>query len=355
MKKTLLNVLKFVAFLSVGLGILYYLYNDFSAKYVTDCMAKGSPEADCDFGDKLIADFKSAKPFWIFMIFVTFSISNISRAIRWKMLIKPLGREARLVNTFFCTVIGYFTNLFLPRAGEVIKAGLLSKYENIPAEKVMGTVVVDRLLDVISILIASTLALVLEYDKIWGYFGGPLKAFFGGMGWSIVLILGGLLVGGLLLLFFFRSAFAGTAFYKKVSKIALGFKDGLLSIGKLDNVPVFLFHSVLIWVMYFLMVYVSFFAFAPTEHLPPVAALTAFVFGAWGIVIPSPGGMGSYHYLTIIALGMYGISEFDAASFSNISFCTIQLATNITFGILGFAIIGYLNRNYKPAELIENA
>lgn len=351
MKKTLLNVLKFVAFLSVGLGILYYLYNSFSAKYVVDCMAKGHSASECNFGEKLVADFKSAKPFWIFMIFVTFTISNISRAMRWQMLIKPLGREARLVNTFLCTVIGYFTNLFLPRAGEVIKAGILSKYENIPVEKVMGTVVLDRLLDVICILIASFLALTLEYDKIWGYFGEPVKAFFGRFGWQTLLILCVLAVGGIALLFFFRSKFAETAFYKKISKIALGFKEGILSVAKLDNMPLFLFHTVLIWVMYFMMVYVSFFAFVPTENLPPVAALTAFVFAAWGIVVPSPGGMGSYHFLTVVALGMYGISEFDAASFSNISFCTIQLATNISFGILGFAIIGYLNRNYKPAAL----
>lgn len=355
MKKTLLNIAKVVIFFSVGLGILYYLYSSFSAKYVVDCMAKGKTEADCDFGTKLIEDFKSARPFWIFMIFVTFTISNISRAMRWKMLIKPLGREARLINTFLCTVIGYFTNLFLPRAGEVIKAGVLSKYENIPAEKVMGTVVLDRLLDVISILIVSVLALLLEYDKIWGYFGGPMKAFFGGFGWKTLLLVGGLVLGAVLLLFFFRSTFAETGFYKKIAKVALGFKEGILSIGKLDNVPLFLFHSVLIWVMYFMMVYVSFFAFEPTENLPPVAALLAFVFAAWGIVIPSPGGMGSYHYLTIVALGLYGISEFDAASFSNISFCTIQLATNISFGILGFAIIGYLNRNYKPLDLVDDA
>jgi len=103
--------------------------------------------------------------------------------------------------------------------------------------------------------------------------------------------------------------------------------------------------------MYFMMVYCSFFAFEPTSHLAPIVALLAFVFGAWGIVIPSPGGMGSYHYLTILVLGMYGVSEFDAASFSNISFCTIQIGTNISFGILAFTIIGYLNRNYKPQAL----
>jgi len=353
-KQILINVLKFVLFLGVGLGILYYLYTDFSQKYLVECMSKGKIEAECNFADKLISDFASAKPFWIFMVFFTFTISNISRAIRWQMLLKPLGRNARLANTFFCTMIGYFTNLFLPRAGEVVKAGYLSKYENMPVEKVMGTVVLDRLLDVLSILIITGLALVLEYDKLWGYFSEPIKNFFGAKGKSILI---GLVIAGtvvIVLAIFFRSAFSKTNFYKKVVNLLKGFQEGILSIGKLDNIPMFLFHSVFIWLMYFFMVYLSFFAFEPTSHLTPIVALLAFVFGAWGIVIPSPGGMGSYHYLTILALGMYGISEFDAASFSNISFCTIQLGTNITFGIIAYSIIGYLNRNYHP-QAIENA
>lgn len=354
MKQVLINVLKFVVFLGVGLVILYYLYTDFSQKYLVECMSQGKTEAECNFADKLISDFASAKPFWIFMVFFTFTISNISRAMRWQMLLKPLGRNAKLANTFFCTLIGYFTNLFLPRAGEVIKAGMLSKYEKISVEKVMGTVVLDRLLDVVSILIATSLALVLEYDKLWGYFAEPLKNFFGSNGMSILIGLGTLGLVVIVAAFVFRSAFSKTKFYQKVVKLLKGFQEGILSIAKLDNIPMFLFHSVFIWVMYFFMVYCSFFAFEPTSHLKPIVALLAFVFGAWGIVIPSPGGMGSYHYLTILVLGMYGISEFDAASFSNISFCTIQLGTNITFGILAFSIIGYINRNYHP-QAIENA
>ncbi len=355
MKQILINVLKFVVFLSVGLGILYYLYNNFAAKYLIDCMAQGQSADQCNFGDKLIDDFRSAKPFWIFMIFVSFTISNISRAIRWQMLLKPLGREARLINTFFCTMIGYFSNLFLPRAGEVIKAGTLSKYENMPVEKVMGTVVLDRLLDVISILIATFLALVLEYDKLWGYFSEPVSNFFGEKGSQILLFIAGTIVVIILLAYIFRTAFSESGFYKKMVNLIRGFKEGILSISKLENIPMFIFHSLMIWFMYFVMVYVSFFAFEPTEHLQPIVALLAFVFGAWGIVIPSPGGMGSYHYLTILVLGMYGVSEFDAASFSNISFCTIQIATNVTFGILAFSIIGYLNRNYKPQSITSNA
>jgi len=340
-----------VLFLSVGLGILYFLYTDYSGKYLAECIAEGKTAAQCNFGDKLIADLTSAKPFWIFMVFVTFTISNISRAIRWQMLLKPLGRKARLVNTFFCTMIGYFTNLFLPRAGEVIKAGMLSRYEKVPVEKVMGTVVLDRLLDVISILIVTFLALVLEYDKIYNYFSEPVSNFFGEKGMSILLVLGVLMIGAILAAYIFRSAFSEAKFYKKVVSLLLGFKEGILSIGKLENIPMFLFHSVLIWCMYFLMVYFLFFAYEPTAHLKPIVALLAFVFGAWGIVIPSPGGMGSYHYLTILVLGMYGVSQFDAFSFSNISFCTIQIATNVSFGILAFTIIGYLNRNYKPQAL----
>jgi len=350
-KKALLNFLKFVVFFSVGLGILYYLYIDYSQKYLVSCLARGMLESECDFGDKLIRDLKSVKPFWILMVFMTFTISNISRAIRWRMLLKTLGRDARLINTFLCTMIGYFTNLFLPRAGEVIKASTLSKYENIPIVKVMGTVVLDRLLDVISIFIVTFLALFLEFDIIHGYFAEPVKKFIGQKGPTILQYIVGFCVTSIILVYIFRSTFSKTKLYNKVISTYSGFKEGIMSIKNLNNLPIFIFHSVIIWFMYFTMVYLSFFAFEPTSHLQPIVALMVFVFGAWGIVIPSPGGMGSYHFLTILVLGIYGISEFDAASFSNISFSTINIGIIITFGIIGLLIIGYLNRKYTPLDL----
>jgi len=109
----------------------------------------------------------------------------------------------------------------------------------------------------------------------------------------------------------------------------------------------FVFHSILIWFCYFAMTYVIFFAFKPTEHLGPVAGLVVFVFGTLGIVFPSPGGMGSYHFLVEEGLTLYGVGEADAFSFANIMFFSVQLFCNVLFGILALIILPIYNKTEK--------
>lgn len=110
-----------------------------------------------------------------------------------------------------------------------------------------------------------------------------------------------------------------------------------------------MFHSVVIWLMYFLMTYLCFFAFGPTAHLGLMAGLLVFVFGAFGIVIPSPGGMGTYQIAVTAGLVIYGVGRADAFAFSNICFFTINLFCNIGFGLLGYLLLPLLNKNYQPS------
>ena len=136
--------------------------------------------------------------------------------------------------------------------------------------------------------------------------------------------------------------------YRKIVNIVQGFIEGLATIRKLDRPGLFLFHSANVWVMYFVMNYLCMLSFAPTADLAPLAALMVFVFGAFGIVIPSPGGMGTYHWLAIQALALYGVDSNDAFSFANIAFFSVQIFYNIIFGLTAFLIIGWLNKNYHP-------
>ena len=145
-------------------------------------------------------------------------------------------------------------------------------------------------------------------------------------------------------LYFLRKRIQQTKIYEKVSGILLGFVEGLQTIRKLDRPFLFVLHSINIWVMYFLMTYVCFFAFEPTAALSANVALVVFVFGGWGIVIPSPGGMGTYHFLATTALGFYGIAGDDGFSWSNISFFTIQIGCNITVGLLALILLPIINR-----------
>jgi uncharacterized protein (TIRG00374 family) len=253
-------------------------------------------------------------------------------------------------------VIGYFANLGIPRMGEVVRAGTLAQYEKIGVEKVMGTIVVDRIVDVISILIVTALAVLLEFDTI-ATFVNENVSFADRLGGLQRLALYGV-VGMLVVLglfYIFRARLIQTTLFKKFIQLLEGFWEGLRTISKLKRPWLFLVHSLNIWFMYFLMTYMCFFAFEPTSHLPPVVALVVFVFGGWGIVIPSPGGMGTYHFLVQTALQMYGVAGDDAFSFANIAFFSISLGVNVLLGIIGLIILPLINRGYSPSsQMTEN-
>ena len=142
---------------------------------------------------------------------------------------------------------------------------------------------------------------------------------------------------------------------RKAIDVARGFGEGLQTVLKLESPLLFLLHSINIWVMYFLMTWCTCKAFGATAGLGPVAALVTFVSGGWGIVIPSPGGMGTYHFLTGEALQLYGVSALDAFSWSNISFFSIQIGANVLIGLLALVLLPIINRAYAPRVATEQA
>jgi len=264
------------------------------------------------------------------------------------MLFNSIGYRPKFYNTFFAVMITYFVNLFIPRMGEVARAAAMKKAEDIPIEKSMGTIVVDRIMDVICLLIVVGIAFLLEYDTLWAGLKSEVSP--ERLTFLIKLMVGAgvSFIFAIILFFIFKTKIQDSSIYKKFENILLGFWDGLLSVKKLDNPGLFIFHSIFIWSMYFLMNYFGFLAFAPTENLTLTVGLMVFVFGAFGIVIPSPGGMGSYHGLVILALGLYGINSIDAFSFANIAFFSIQFFCNILMGIICVILLFLINKNYKP-------
>lgn len=360
MKKKLVTLVRVMIFFGIGFAILYLLYRNQNAAFLEQCRLDGTPADQCSLLDKIWQDFRNTHFIWIFIMLIAFMVSNISRAIRWNMLIRPLGYQPRLVNSFLIVMLGYFANLGLPRLGEVLRAGALAKYEKIPAEKVMGTVVADRAFDLIALALFIAAAFFLEFDLLWGWL--KVNAFAGESNSSpfqnpILWAVGGLIVLSLLLIGIFRQRILQTVFVQKIIRLLRGFAEGILTVRKLERPGWFVFHSLFIWLMYYLMAYLCFFAFEPTQNLSPVAGLMVFVFGAFGIVIPSPGGMGTYHALVIAALSLYGISKFDAFSFANIIYFSIQIFANVLFGMIALLFLPVINRHYHPkaGEPIDTA
>ena len=333
MNPKLKSVIQFIVFLSIGLAILFLLYYQLDTAYQKECAFKGIAEEDCSLIDRILSDFRSVNLVWIIVVCVLFMISNVLRAFRWNQLLEPLGYTPRIMNSLGCIMLAYLSNLALPRIGEVVRAGSLSRYENIPVSKVFGTVVVDRILDVISLLAVIGLALLFSYTTFQDYFAEHFKM----PPESMFLILGGAALLGIVTLLIInrllKSENISNPILLNIAGLWKGFKDGIISIKKVKNIPFLIFNSVGIWFMYYLMTYLCFFSFVPTEDLNMVAALVVFVFGSLGMVLPSPGGIGSYQWLVSQALIIYGIDKFDAFSFSNIMFFTIQIGCNILFGL----------------------
>lgn len=354
MKNYLKNILKFLLFFGIGAVILLLVYRGQSAAYQEQCAIDGIPAEECSLLNKVVDDFASVDYGWILLVLIVFTLSNVSRAFKWNILIKPLGFHPRFYNSFLSILLGYFANLGIPRIGEIVRAGSLAQYENIPVEKVMGTIVVDRVIDVISLLLMTGLVFLIEYDTISTFFNKHVSFSdkFGGMTGLILYGMGAGIIG-LALFLTFRKRLANTVIYKKVMSLVNGFVEGLKTVGRLEKPGLFIFHSIAIWVCYFVMIYLCFFSFEPTKSLSPVVGLVVFVFGGWGIAIPSPGGMGTYHWLVQTALSMYGMPGDDAFSFANIAFFSISLGCNVILGIVALIALPFLNKNYTPAPIIE--
>lgn len=348
------KIIQFTLFLGIGVVIMYLVFRSQNTAFQEQCRLDGIPSDQCSLTDKLLHDFSTVHIGWMLAVAVAFTVSNIFRALRWQMLIQPLGHRIGFANSLLTILLGYFANLGFPRMGEVVRAGSLAQYERIPLEKVMGTMVVDRLMDFICLGLVVGLAFLFEGQTLLDFIsrnqsnGGQSGSLLQN---SVVLTVLGLMLAGLLTVVIFREKLAHLPVYQKIAKLVKGFWDGLRSVFKLKNPALFLFYSGGIWLMFYLQCLFNLMAFPPTASLGAGAALMIFVFGTLGMVIPSPGGMGTFHALAIAGLALYGISGGDAFSYANIAFFAIQIFYNIVAGVLALVLLPIINK--KTAGHIE--
>ena len=360
-------MLKFLLFLGVGIGILYFVYQNQEAAFQKECAFKTA--YDCEgkcteisLLNKLLTDFSSTNFFWLSLVCVAFMVSNLSRALRWNLLIRQLdgGKyQPKWYNSFLTIMVGYLVNLALPRAGELARPASMARYEKLPLDKTIGTVVTDRIMDMIMLLLVVGISLLLQFQNIYNFLTGkaaeppkcnnpvPVAAASNALpiGWILLgLFIAGLL--GLLMIYLLRNKLRKLAVYQKIEAMAYNFLEGIKTVFSLrrGHLLQFLFHTFVIWFMYFIMTFLCFFAYEPTAHLGFMAALLCFVFGSFGVLIPSPGGMGTYQIAVTAALVIYGVGKADAFAFSNIIFFTINLVCNVLFGLIAYMLLPILNR-----------
>jgi glycosyltransferase 2 family protein len=339
------KILQFLGFASIGVIILTLVFRSQNTAFQAQCALDGVPAHHCSLIHKLTTDFGIVHFGWLFLVAVAFTVSNLFRALRWQMQHTALGYQTRVSTSFLSILLGYFANLGLPRMGEVVRAGALAKADLVPVEKVAGTLVVDRLMDFVCLFVVILLAFAFEYDTLFGFlekqgaFGKSQNGAPSRLPW---LALAGVLA--LVAFYALRNRIAQSGIGMKVLSLVGGFQEGLLSIFKMQRPWLFIALSAGIWLMFYLQCLFGLWAFPPTAHLGFAAALLVFVIGTFGFVIPSPGGMGTYHALAIAALSLYGINGADSFSYANISFFSIQILYNIVFGVVALILLPRLAR-----------
>lgn len=287
-------------------------------------------------GEFLLHTWRAANKGWLIVMAGIAVVSHILRAQRWRMLLEPSGYKSKLSYSFLSLMVGYLVNLVIPRGGELSRCYNLYKLDKTPVEISFGTVVIERMVDLVCLLMLIALAFIVESVKLFAFIRTLPIGQGGGSVITILVIAGlGFLLIALLLFWLIRKNQRLNAFVTRTWK---GFKDGFLSIFRLKNKGLFIFYSISIWFLYFLMSYTVILAFAETRHLGVEAVLSLFAIGSIAMAAPLPGGTGSYHVLVPQGLVfLYNIPQPDAVAFTFI-FHGWQTAIMIVGGAISLVV-----------------
>jgi len=320
------KVLRYLIFALIGAGFIYLAFGKIDLV-------------------KLWGDVKNADLKWVGLAIVAGMISNYSRAARWLIIVEPLGYKPRLSSSFHGVMVSYLVNFVIPRGGELTRAAMLSKTEKMPIGAVIGSVVAERVMDLIFMFLVILLALVLQYDIITAFFttssNGPDGAEGGNKLWLFVL-LGAMGILGILYVIY-RKRFNHIALFKRINDLFDSFIEGIKGLGRIKRPVAFFTHSVVIWIMYYLMVFFCFYCIPETSGLGAAAGLTVLVTSTLAVVLPSPGGIGTFHYFVPIALTLYGIAPEDGLTYATIAHAS-QMLMFIVFGLISLVAMIILQR-----------
>jgi uncharacterized protein (TIRG00374 family) len=335
--KKVLSIFNYVVFLLLGVLFLWLVFRNLN-------------------GEEIMEEILHADYMWIVLCMIAGVFSHLTRAARWNLLINSMGHETKLSTTFYAVMTGYLANTAVPRLGEVTRCGVLSKKGNIPFTELLGTVIAERMFDMIVMLliifsvILFQLGLVGEFvDK---YVFAPLFSNFENNILPLIIVivfLVSLIVFMILLWKKYRGWLGKYAFYQKLSKFAKGMVEGIKTIKRTKKKGLFLLYTVMIWSLYSLMIYLPFFSLEATSHLDFWDAVTVMSIGSLGIVAPVPGGIGTYHFIVkAVLFELYNVPQSSAASFATITHAA-QTLMIIVVGGLSFLML-FLQKNKTENE-----
>ncbi len=334
------NILKYLISLAIAGGLLWFTFQ----------------QSNLDAAD-LWKKISAADYRWVLLSCLFTIVAHWSRAERWRILLEPVvPQRPNALDTTASVLTGYLANLALPRAGEVARCGTLYRLTGVPVNVSFGTVVAERLFDLLMLILLLGATFILEFDRLSQFFmeflGGKLPK--GSSGSGLLLLIGAVLLGLALLGWFlfnrYREALGRHPLFQKISGFTKGLVAGLLSVRKIRKPGLFVFHTLLIWGMYYLMSYCLFFAMPATADLGALAGLTILVVGSLGMAAPTPGGIGSFHLLVGQVAILYGLTSQDGQVLATF----IHGVSTLMIILLGVSSLLYvLFRRNKNTDLTD--
>jgi len=331
MKKKLFTIFQYVVFLGLGVFLAWLsLKNLDSAKR-----------------QEIKIAVQHARYWLVVPVFLILISAHMVRALRWKLLINSLGYHPKTQNTFFAVMSGYLINLALPRFGEILKCTLLARYEKVPADKLIGTIILERVIDAITLVLILFITFVIQpdiyTDLINAFFHSPHERHKRKIaGWIIAMIIVGIIAGIIILWMIFKKKNLSDLFavFKRIGRSVW---QGVSAVEHLKRRWTFLFYSVLLWFLYFIAGYIGFFALRETSQQVGVdQGLAVLSAGSIGMTI-MPGGIGAYPLLIGKTMEIYGLSESISTAFGWILW-VVQTGLILIVGIISLVLLPNLNK-----------
>ena len=297
MKSITNNILKIVLSVVLGSAILYWMYRDFDFQQVRHVL------------------FHRMNWTWMLLSFPFGVLAQMFRGWRWRQSLEPLGEHPRTSTAIYSIFLSYAVSLIVPRIGEFARCGVLKRYDGVSFPKALGTVVTERAIDSLLVLLIAAITFACQLPVFMTFFnetGTSIDAIvnrFTHAGWMVTLVC--LVAIGVLAWLLLRKL----TIYNKVKDLLAGIWQGIISLRKVRNIPLFLFFTLAIWASYFLHYYLTFFCFESTAHLGLGCALVTFIVGSIAVVVPTPNGAGPWHFAVKTMLILYGVADNEALYF----------------------------------------
>ena len=320
MRTKIINIVKYIFFLALGLFLFWLIYRKDDVQQIIDA-------------------FKEVDYFWIGMSLVFSVLSLISRAMRWKLLINSIGYKPRFINVFLSCYVLYLVNLFVPRAGEVARCSVVSSTDKVPFAKLVGTMIIERLADVIMLAVLAVLIFATNIgtlNKIADAYPALRDTFTNLMSLRNIIVLIALTIAGIIALRYYmryrKKHRAQMESGEKKESLWSKLLDGIDSISRLERRWEFIGHTLFIFLMWLAMLYVVFLAYEPTSGLSIRAGMLTFLMGGIAMLVPVQGGIGPWHFMVSLTLAKgYEVAAQEADIFAFIAHTT----TNLVYIILG--------------------